>query len=164
MTALPKSHGLKGKQVGKPKGRQGGWTPAKCLQQSAKLRAQKIWLGSTGPRTTEGKQKSALNACKAGYEQRRAEKLQAQRVRNYVRLNRIFMGIYMNANKTWAALPHAHKAQTIQAFKHLENELGNLAGEILQSLETDAKITSPTVDPPPLYPTQNGKNDNIRGI
>lgn len=156
MTALPKSHGIKGKQ--------GGWTPEKCLQQSAKLRVQKIWLASTGPRTAEGKQKSSLNACKPGHEQRRADRLQAQRVRNYVRLNRIFMGIYLNANKTWAELPHAHKAQTIQTLKHLENELGNLEGQIIHALETDAKIARPTDDPPPLYPTQNGKNDNIRGI
>ncbi|OFW88379.1 MAG: hypothetical protein A3J37_00175 [Alphaproteobacteria bacterium RIFCSPHIGHO2_12_FULL_45_9] len=156
MTALPTSHGVKGKQ--------GGWTPEKCLQQSAKLRAQKIWLASTGPRTAEGKQKSSMNACKDGYEQRRAEKLQAQRVRNYVRLNRIFMEIYLNANKTWAELPLAHKAQTIGTLKHLENELGNLAGEILHALETDAKITRPTDDPPPLNPMGNGKNDNIRGI
>jgi hypothetical protein len=43
-----------------------GWPPERRAQQSARARAEKIWLKSTGPRSQVGKAKSALNSLKHG--------------------------------------------------------------------------------------------------
>lgn len=41
-----------------------GWTPERRARQSAMMRARKIWLKSTGPKTAAGKARSARNAAK----------------------------------------------------------------------------------------------------
>ncbi len=46
------------------------WTPSQRQEQSAKIRAQKIWLKSTGPKTLEGKKRSSRNAVKNGMRSR----------------------------------------------------------------------------------------------
>jgi len=43
-----------------------GWTPQRRKAQSARVRAQKIWLQSTGPRSVAGKARSAANSLKHG--------------------------------------------------------------------------------------------------
>ena len=43
-----------------------GWTPARRAAQSARMKAAKIWLASTGPRTAAGKARVSQNALKAG--------------------------------------------------------------------------------------------------
>jgi hypothetical protein len=43
-----------------------GWPPARRRAQAARMRAQKPWLRSTGPRTANGKARSRLNGYKHG--------------------------------------------------------------------------------------------------
>lgn len=44
--------------------RASGWSPERRAKQSAMMRARKIWLKSTGPRTKAGKARSSRNAAK----------------------------------------------------------------------------------------------------
>lgn len=43
-----------------------GWTPERRAAQAARLRAARIWLKSTGPRSAAGKARSSRNAYKTG--------------------------------------------------------------------------------------------------
>lgn len=43
-----------------------GWTQERRAQQAARIRQQKPWLQSTGPKTEQGKAKVARNAYKGG--------------------------------------------------------------------------------------------------
>ena len=43
-----------------------GWTPERRAQQAERIRQQKPWLHSTGPKSEEGKAKVARNAYKGG--------------------------------------------------------------------------------------------------
>lgn len=43
-----------------------GWTPQRRAQQAERIRTQKPWLQSTGPKTKQGKAKVARNAYKGG--------------------------------------------------------------------------------------------------
>jgi hypothetical protein len=128
--------------------KQGIWTPEKRLEQSAALRARKIWLKSTGPRTPEGKAKSSLNACKPGHEQRRDERLQTIRLRKYLRLNRLFRETYVSATRTWNALSRVDRSRTIQNFYNLKNELSYLDAEIHAYLDKPSNIVDFPARPP----------------
>jgi hypothetical protein len=66
------------------------WTEDQRRAQSEKIRAQKPWTRSTGPRTVEGKTKSAQNSFKTGYStaERRRE---LYAVCAYLRAQRRFM-------------------------------------------------------------------------
>ena len=57
---------------------QRAWTDAQRAEQAAKLRARKIWLNSTGPRTEQGKSISRLNALKHGQSSRPVKNFMAQ--------------------------------------------------------------------------------------
>ncbi|HNQ92644.1 MAG TPA: hypothetical protein PKI93_06905 [Alphaproteobacteria bacterium] len=46
------------------------WTPEERARQSAAIRKWKPWTSSTGPRTAQGKSRSALNATKHGFRSR----------------------------------------------------------------------------------------------
>ena len=43
-----------------------GWTPERRARQAALIRAWKPWAQSTGPRTVEGKARTARNGFKGG--------------------------------------------------------------------------------------------------
>jgi hypothetical protein len=116
--------------------KQGIWTPEKRLEQSCALLARKIWLKSTGPRTPQGKLKSSMNARKEGYEDRQRDK----RVKNYVRLNRMFLNIYMSQRPLWHVLKSQERASFIRQLGVLENELSILASEILFDTTIPSKI------------------------
>ena len=116
--------------------KQGIWTPEKRLEQSSALRARKIWLKSTGPRTPEGKAKSSMNARKEGYEHRQKAKL----VRNYVRLNRIFLNIYTSQRPQWHVLKSLERVSVLRQLGSLENELSILATKILSDEHLPPKI------------------------
>ena len=44
-----------------------GWTPERRAQQAARIREQKPWLQSTGPKSATGKATVSRNAFKGGY-------------------------------------------------------------------------------------------------
>jgi len=44
-----------------------GWTPERRAQQAARIREQKPWLQSTGPKSAAGKATVSRNAFKGGY-------------------------------------------------------------------------------------------------
>ena len=44
-----------------------GWTPERRAQQAARIREQKPWLQSTGPKSAAGKATVSRNAFKRGY-------------------------------------------------------------------------------------------------
>ena len=44
-----------------------GWTPERRAQQAARIREQKPWLQSTGPKSAAGKASVSRNAFKGGY-------------------------------------------------------------------------------------------------
>lgn len=44
-----------------------GWTPERRARQAALIRTWKPWLQSTGPRTEEGKARTAQNGFKGGH-------------------------------------------------------------------------------------------------
>lgn len=43
-----------------------GWTPERCARQAELIRNWKPWQKSTGPRTNEGKARTARNGFKGG--------------------------------------------------------------------------------------------------
>ena len=50
-----------------------GWTPERRARQTLAIRRWRPWEHSTGPRTTEGKARSAQNAYKGGHWRRERE-------------------------------------------------------------------------------------------
>jgi hypothetical protein len=112
------------------------WTPEKRLEQSSALRARKIWLKSTGPRTSEGKAKSCMNARKEGYEDRQ----QAKRVKNYVRLNRFFLEIHRCQRAQWHTLKAQERRVVLQTLGRLKNELSVLGAKIIHNIENSSNV------------------------
>ncbi len=110
------------------------WTTDKRLDQSRALRARKIWLKSTGPRTPEGKAKSSRNACKPYYEERQAQKLEMRRVRAWLRLQKLFTDTLMFQRKHAKTLG-LHKDFVLEMqLNFLENELMNLERQMFGGL------------------------------
>jgi hypothetical protein len=102
------------------------WTPEERQNQSKYLHHRKIWLNSTGPRTTEGKARSAMNACKDGYEERQ----ELKRINRYLRLHRLFLKTYSYVLKYEDRLP-PHRLFLLNAqVNFFENELSKLDAEI----------------------------------
>lgn len=72
-----------------------GWSPERRAKQSAMMRARKIWLKSTGPRTAAGKARSAQNAAKPwllNHPDKVIEKARRAQVRYITEINR-FIGL-----------------------------------------------------------------------
>ncbi len=71
------------------------WTQSQRQDQSAKCRAQKIWLKATGPKTIEGKKRSSQNARKHGMRSEEIKsfkkllRMQAQMLKKYKAWERI---------------------------------------------------------------------------
>lgn len=63
-----------------------GWTPERRQAQRERILKNKPWEKSTGPKTTQGKEKSSQNALKTGY---RTKELLA--IRKYLRDSRRVM-------------------------------------------------------------------------
>lgn len=76
--------------VKKTKGCGKGWSPERRAAQAERMKAQKAWKHSTGPKTTEGKAASAANAHKHGMrsaavaELEAALKIQAQHIKAFM--------------------------------------------------------------------------------
>lgn len=67
-----------------------GWSPARRAQQSARMRAARIWLKSTGPRTPEGKRRASANSLKIGVFTREGREVMGL-VRIALRAQRVFL-------------------------------------------------------------------------
>jgi hypothetical protein len=52
-----------------------GWTPERRAVQSARIRAAKPWLRSTGPRSFSGKRRCRMNGLKHGHRSRKMQTL-----------------------------------------------------------------------------------------
>jgi hypothetical protein len=76
--------------VQKPQMGKRAWTDAQRAEQGRKLRARKIWLKSTGPKTPEGKSISCLNALTHGATSRPAKDFQRHFRLYYTRLRMAF--------------------------------------------------------------------------
>ena len=97
------------------------WTDAQRAEQAAKLHARKIWLKSTGPRTTQGKSISRLNALTHGGTSRPAKDFMAH-FRGYHALLRLCFQkkrelLQIQKNEL-IALRHAksRKSRSVSAF------------------------------------------------
>lgn len=102
------------------------WTPQERLDQSRALSARQIWLKSTGPRTSEGKAKSSMNARKPDYDDRQAQKLEMRQIKAYLRLQKLFTDTLRFQIKHAETLDqHAEMILDMQ-LNFLENELSDL--------------------------------------
>lgn len=65
-----------------------GWPPARRKAQAERIRTQKPWLHSTGPRTIKGKQRTRLNGLKHNMRSAAMRRLRRalQKQRYYMRL------------------------------------------------------------------------------
>ena len=108
------------------------------------VRARKIWLKSTGPRTPEGKAKSSINARKEGYEKRQKDK----RLRNYLRLNRLLLNLYTSHCEQWPLLKPQEKVAALHKMYFFQNELSVLTKEIIDGLSERSNIIPFPKTPP----------------
>jgi len=142
MSAVPKPQELK---------RQGqrSWTDAQRAEQAAKLHARKIWLKSTGPRTTQGKLKSSQNARSAGYEERQELKAMCR----YLRTQKSYIELIRFYTKQGDRLsPHA-QMQMEMRLDFFENELIDIERQMFHGLRfyeilSGNIIPFPTGSPP----------------
>lgn len=108
-----------------------GWPPQRRAQQAARLRARRIWLQSTGPRTATGKAKSRHNAVKSGHycetpERRVGRALRAQE--RFLKLVRLWLRATDPRNR------HADPALPV---------LMALGAQVLFQLEAELSILHP---------------------
>ena len=134
------------------------WTQSQRQDQSAKCRAQKIWLKATGPKTIEGKKRSSQNARKHGMRSEEIKgfkkllRMQAQMLKKYKAWERI------ERIKRRAVLDMLRQGITVEKYKKIyeRNErLGqaalqnprDLSAEALAKAENGGLGFSPPPDP-----------------
>jgi hypothetical protein len=138
MNAVPKPQDAK---------RQGqrSWTDAQRAEQALKLRARKIWLISTGPRTVEGKIKSSQNARSARY----AEHQELKAMCRYLRTQKSYTELIKFYTKQEDSLaPHA-KIQMEMRLDFFENELIDIERQMFHGLRFYEIISGNIIPFPP---------------
>ncbi len=109
------------------------WTPSQRKDQSAKCRAQKIWLKATGPKTLEGKKRSSQNARKHGMRSEEIKgfkkllRMQAQMLKKYKAWERI------ERIKRRAVLDMLRQGITVEKYKKLYERNERLGQTALQN-------------------------------
>ncbi len=115
------------------------WTAPQRQQQSARIRAEKIWLKSTGPKTDSGKKRSSRNAVKHGMRSARVAafkkllRLQNQLLEKLKKRERI------ERAKRRYVIAMLKMGYTAKTFKKFHERTGRLAGlEDKMEMETHA--------------------------
>ena len=79
-----------------------GWPPERRKAQSARMKAAKIWMKSTGPKTPEGKAICAQNARKRGFHDAGYRALR-EAMRYYTKFLKLVRAIFKEVRKRQAA-------------------------------------------------------------
>jgi hypothetical protein len=142
MSAVAKPHNAK---------RQGqrSWTDAQREEQARKLRARKIWLASTGPRTIEGKIKSSQNARSASY----AERQELKAMCRYLRTQKSYTELIKFYTKQEDSLSFHAKIQMEMRLDFFENELIDIERQMFHGLRFYEIISGNIIPFPALTPS-----------
>lgn len=125
-----------------------GWTEERRRRQAERIRMQKPWLHSTGPRTTAGKARSSRNARRHGL--RSAEYLkQMKAIRQILRIQRQYLFLARQQVRLWERMirqPSVPAKENLSCPRHCEPGSGERDMHLKQK---DLPIPVPCAGKPP---------------